>query len=210
MQSGSPNGGSETVVLRPTSGIVLTVVTGVLAVLGLSSFVVRGDGLGVLRYGLLAVAVVYFAWLFFWYPRVTIDPSGVGVRNVLRTHHVTWPAITSVETKYALTIVTAHDKVVAWSAPAPSRYAAINNTGADVRGTYARENNRSVAVGDVPRSESGNAALHVRRAWVQLRDAGHLDSGAIEGPEIRRHWNARVIVLSATLVVLGFALTVLV
>lgn len=210
MQSGSPSGGSETVVLRPTSGIVLTVVTGVLAVLGLSSFVVRGDGLSVLRYGLLAVAVVYLAWLFFWYPRVTIDPSGVSVRNVLRTHHVTWPAITSIETQYALTIITAHDKVVAWSAPAPSRYAALNNTGTDVRGTYARENNRSVAVGDVPRSESGNAALHVRRAWAQLRDAGHLDSGAIEGPEIRRRFNTIVIALSATLVAVGFALTVLV
>jgi hypothetical protein len=210
MQSGSPSGENETVVLRPTSGIVLTVVTGVLAVLGLSSFVVRGDGLGVLRYGLLAVAVVYLAWLFFWYPRVTIDPSGVGVRNVLRTHHVTWPAIRSVETKYALTIVTAHDKVVAWSAPAPSRYAALNNTGADVRGTYARDNASSVAVGDVPRSESGNAALHVRRTWTRLRDAGHLASGAIEGPEIRRNWNTGVIALSATLVVAGVALTVLV
>ncbi len=210
MQSGSPSGENETVVLRPASGIVLTVVTGVLAALGLSSFIVRGDALGVIRYGLLAVAVVYLAWLFFWYPRVTIDPSGVGVRNVLRTHHVTWPAITSVETKYALTIITAHDKVVAWSAPAPSRYAALNNTGADVRGTYARDNSSSVAVGDVPRSESGNAALHVRRSWTRLRDAGHLDSGVIEGPEIRRTWNTGVIVLSATLVVAGVALTVLV
>ena len=210
MQSGSPSGENETVVLRPASGIVLTVVTGVLAALGLSSFIVRGDALGVIRYGLLAVAVVYLAWLFFWYPRVTIDPSGVGVRNVLRTHHVTWPAITSVETKYALTIITAHDKVVAWSAPAPSRYAALNNTGADVRGTYARDNSSSVAVGDVPRSESGNAALHVRRSWTRLRDAGHLDSGVIDGPEIRRTWNTRVIVLSVTLVVAGVALTVLV
>ncbi len=210
MQSGSPSGENETVVLRPASGIVLTVVTGVLAALGLSSFIVRGDALGVIRYGLLAVAVVYLAWLFFWYPRVTIDPSGVGVRNVLRTHHVTWPAITSVETKYALTIITAHDKVVAWSAPAPSRYAALNNTGADVRGTYARDNSSSVAVGDVPRSESGNAALHVRRSWTRLRDAGHLDSGVIDGPEIRRTWNTGVIVLSATLVVAGVALTVLV
>lgn len=210
MQSGSVSGENETVVLRPASGIALTIVTGVLAALGLSLFVVRGDALGVLRYGVLAIAVCYLAWLFFWYPRVRIDPSGVSVRNVLRTHHVTWPAITSVETKYALTIVTAHDRVVAWSAPAPSRYAALTNTGADVRGTYARENNRSVAVGDVPRSESGNAALHVRRAWTHLRDAGHLDSGAIEGPEIRRNWNTRVIALSATLVVAGVALTVLV
>jgi hypothetical protein len=210
MRSDGPAIRNDEVVLRPTSGIVLTVVTAILAVIGLSSFVLRGAAIDLIRFGPLAVAVVGVAWLLFWYPRVVIGPAGVTVRNVARTHHITWPAITGIETKYALTILTAHDKVVAWSAPAPSRYAGLNSTAADVRGAHPRRNDDSIALGDLPRSESGNAALQVRRSWAGLRDAGHLGSGAIEGPEIRHSWNTGVIALSATLVVIGLALTVLV
>lgn len=199
---------SRTAVIRPTSGAILTLLIAVFCVIGLASFVVRGEPLDVVRYGPASIAVVYWCWLLFWYPCVEIEPSGVVVRNVFRTHRVTWPAITAVETRYALTILTPHDRVVAWSAPAPSRYAGFNNTPADIRGIdpelrTIQSGTTELRPGDLPRSESGTAALQVRRAWLRLRDAGHLATGAIDGPEIRRNWNTGVIVASVVVVAMG-------
>ena len=39
--------------------------------------------------------------------------------NVLRTIDLPWPAIQLVDTKWALTLVTAYGKFTAWAAPAP-------------------------------------------------------------------------------------------
>jgi hypothetical protein len=204
----APARGTENAPIRATSGKILTALIALFCAIGLASFLVRGEPSSVLRYGPACVAVVYGCWLLFWYPCVIVEPSGVVVRTVFRTHRVTWPAIARVETRYALTIATAHDKVVAWSAPAPSRYAGFNNTPADIRGIdpelrHTEDHETKIRPGDLPRSESGSAALQVRRAWLRLRDAGHLATGAIEGPEIRRTWNVGVSIAAAVLVAVG-------
>jgi hypothetical protein len=218
MDGSSPVRLPETAVLRPTSGKVLTVVIGLFAAVGLFSFVFRGEWRDALGFTPLAAAVVYVCWLLFWYPSVTVEPSGVEVRNPLRTFHVSWPAIVRIDTRYALTLFTkTTKKIVAWSAPSPSRYAGINtvrpdlsslgparsrtNTDAD-SGLVAPQID-SVKLGDVPRSESGIAALHVRRAWAALRDAGYLDSGVLEGTGVVTRWNTVVLGVGGILIVLG-------
>ena len=64
--------------IRPTSGKVLTVVIGLFAAVGLFSFVYRGEWRDALGFTPLGVVVVYLCWLLFWYPSVTVEPSGVG------------------------------------------------------------------------------------------------------------------------------------
>jgi hypothetical protein len=205
-------------VLRPTSGKVLTVVIGLFAAVGLFSFVYRGAWRDALGFTPLAAAVVYLCWLLFWYPSVTVEPSGVQVRNPLRTFQVSWPAIVRIDTRYALTLFTKTTrKIVAWSAPSPSRYAGINTvrpdlsslgpvrsgTNTDATTGLVAPQIDSVKLGDVPRSESGIAALHVRRAWAALRDAGYLDSGVLEGTGVVTRWNAVALGVGGILIVLG-------
>ena len=207
----------ETTVLRPTSGKVLTVVIGLFAAVGLFSFVFRGEWRDALGFTPLAVAVVYVCWLLFWYPSVTVEPSGVQVRNPLRTFQVSWPAIVRIDTRYALTLFTKTTrKIVAWSAPSPSRYAGINTVRPDLSGLNPRSSDNdadaglaapkidSIKLGDTPRSESGLAALHVRRAWAALRDAGYLDSGVLDGTGVVTRWNAVALGVGGILIVLGF------
>lgn len=213
----------ETAVLRPTSGKVLTVVIGLFAAVGLFSFVYRGEWRDALGFTPLAIVVVYLCWLLFWYPSVTVEPSGVQVRNPLRTFRISWPAIVRIDTRYALTLFTkTTKKIVAWSAPSPSRYAGINTVRPDLSGLNPNVGQKlidadnygditptgddrpgTVRLGDVPRSESGLAALHVRRAWAALRDAGYLDSGALEGTGVVTHWNVAALGAAGILIVLA-------
>jgi len=221
MDGSSPVRLPETAVIRPTSGKVLTVVIGLFAAVGLFSFVYRGEWRDALGFTPLAVVVVYLCWLLFWYPSVTVEPSGVRVRNPLRTFQVSWPAIVRIDTRYALTLFTrTTKKIVAWSAPSPSRYAGINTVRPDLSGLnpnlgrtsdgveaqregLTRPAVDSVKLGDIPRSESGLAALHVRRAWTALRDAGYLDSGALEGTGVVTRWNAAPLGAAGILIVLA-------
>jgi len=217
MEPATPAKLPETVTLRPASGKVLTVVIGLFAAVGLFSFIFRGIPRDAVQFSLLAVGVVYLCWLLFWFPSVTVEPSGVTVRNVARTFRVSWPVIVRIETRYALTLITkGGEKIVAWSAPSPSRYAGINTVRPDLRGLTPVDRMRNgrvplgsdgktatVPLGDALNSESGITALHVRRAWAALRDAGYLDSGAIEGSGIVTSWNTRALLAGAALVLLG-------
>ena len=221
MDGSSPVRLPETAVIRPTSGKVLTVVIGLFAAVGLFSFVYRGEWRDALGFTPLGVVVVYLCWLLFWYPSVTVEPSGVRVRNPLRTFQVSWPAIVRIDTRYALTLFTrTTKKIVAWSAPSPSRYAGINTVRPDLSGLnpnlgrtsdgvetpgegLSRPAVDSVKLGDIPRSESGLAALHVRRAWTALRDAGYLDSGVLEGTGVVTRWNAAPLGAAGILIVLA-------
>ena len=65
------------------------------------------------------------AWATFWRPRVVVSDGGVRLVNVTRTIDAPWPAITDVETRYALTLVTVYGRFAAWAAPAPGAGAAL-------------------------------------------------------------------------------------
>jgi hypothetical protein len=204
----------DTAVLRPTSGKVLTVVIGLFSTIGLFSFAFRGEWRDVIGFAPLGVTVVYVCWLLFWYPCVVVEPSGVTVRNPLRSFVVSWPAIVRIDTRYALTLFTrSTKKIVAWSAPSPSRYAGINTVRPDLGGLHRPVGDRgpvdatiettTVPLGDVPSSESGLAAIHVRRAWTALSEAGYLDSGVLESTGVVARWNTGVLSAGGILIVLG-------
>jgi hypothetical protein len=202
---------TDSTTLRPLFGKVLVVLLWLICGTALVSLITEWDLLAFLRYvGLIAFAA-YAVWILFWSPSVTIAPSGVTVRNLLRSFDITWPAIVRVDTKFALTLYTAKRKIVAWSAPQPSRFAAIRTSRAEIRhlpeSSYA---GGGIRPGDLPASASGLAALYVRRYWEQLRDAGHLDSGVVEGEGITARWLPRESAILGGLFVIGVTAAILV
>jgi hypothetical protein len=197
------NPGSTT--LRPLFGKVLVILVWVICAIALGSLFVNFRVLELLRYIALIAFAAYGVWILFWSPSVTIGPSGVIVRNLLRSFDISWPAVQRVDTKFALTLFTPTRKIVAWSAPQPGRFEAIRTSKADIRflpeSTYGVGG--GIRPGDLPRSASGLAALYVRRYWEQLRDAGHLDSGVVEGTGVTTHWLRRETTILCGLLVIG-------
>lgn len=191
------NASTDSKTLRPRFGRVLVFVCFGIALVFLISLAFSGiDAL--LKFGPLGILAAYVIWMLYWAPSVTIAPSGVIVRNIVREHEVTWPAIERVDTKYALQLFTAAGTITAWSAPAPGRHAAMRVASPELKGlpesTYAAE--RSIRPSDIPSSESGLAALYVRRYWEQLRDGGFLARG-VEGTGVATHWlRAEIVTVS--------------
>ena len=173
---------TDTTTLRSRFGRALTVIVWVILAVFIAGFAVQLEGVQLLRYGPVIVLMGYVIWLLLWSPSVTIAPSGVTVRNLVRNNVVSWPAIERIDTRFALTLFTSTRRITAWSAPAPSRFASYRAARSDLtrlpESTYMAG---AIRPGDIPQSDSGLAALYVRRYWDQLRDAGHLDSGAVEG-----------------------------
>jgi hypothetical protein len=186
---GSVDIGVRDVVLRSRFGQVLVVLLAAVAVAATGGALLRGD-VGLLAHLVPALAlVVVGAWALFWRPAVGITPVEVELVNILRTVSVTWPAITDVETRWALTLVTADGRYTAWAAPRQSSFRA----GADEpRRMYASP--AAAASGSLgslnPGTGAGNlAATLVLTQWRQYRDAGLL--GAIEGEGVTTRWHSR-------------------
>jgi hypothetical protein len=178
-------------VFRSTFGRGLTVAIGVICGITAIAIAVGGnlaDFLGFFPWlGLLAGG----CWAAFWRPRVEVTDGGVRIVNVTRTIDVPWPAISGIETRWALTLVTAYGKFTAWAAPAPGRAAMRKATRVDpnqllgrAAGAHASGATPEVAIG-----AAGEAAEIVREHWERLRAAGHLDSPVLEHERVpvRRH-----------------------
>jgi Bacterial PH domain len=198
---------SDSTTLRSRFGIALVIVLWVVLAAIFISLIVQFQPLALLRFTPVIAFVAYAVWILMWSPSVTIAPSGVTIRNLLRTHDVSWPAIERIDTRFALTLYTTAGKIVAWSAPAPSRFAALRTTRTNAN-KYLPESTYvggAIRPGDIPQSDSGLAALHVRRYWEQLRDAGYLDSGVVEGTGVVTTWLVResVILLGLLVISLG-------
>jgi hypothetical protein len=201
----------QPVTLRPRFGQVLSVLVWLIAVVSAVTLVAQGNWLATARYSPGIALIAFGTWVLFWHPAVRVDDSGIDFVNLIRTRHITWPSVQRVETKYSLTIYTTAGRFSAWAAPAPSRVSVGRATAADLRGlpetTYGAGN--SVALGDVPTSDSGLAGYHVRRKWEALRDAGRLESNAVEGTGVMTTWHLYTILMLAALIigtVLGTAL----
>ena len=189
----------ETTTLRPRFGQVMTIVVAAIVVAALVSFIVVGDWAGLARTASILLLFAWATYVAFWSPSVTVDPAGVVIRNLVREHRVTWPAIERIDTKYALELYTATKKFTAWAAPAPSRLTSGRAGRADLTGlpesTYGAGG--SIRPGDLPTSESGQASLLVRRQWEALRDSGALDAG-VDGTGVATTWiRLNIVVLVA-------------
>jgi hypothetical protein len=191
----------EPVTLRPVFGRVLTILIWAIVGAVIIALVVAGDWVHLATAIAPLLLVAFATWMGFWAPCVKLSPAGVELVNVFRTRTVSWPAIQRIETKYSLTLYTKVGRFSAWAAPAPSRFAAMTASRKDLGGlpesTFSAENR--VGLGDLPTSDSGLAALHVRRAWEGYRDAGLL--GAVEGTGVKTRWHPVILVVLAVLVV---------
>lgn len=202
----------DSTTLRSRFGIVLVIIVWCVLAAVLVGFVIQHDPYSIARYVPVIALVAYLVWILMWSPSVTIAPSGVTVRNLLRSSLISWPAIERVDTRFALTLYTRGGKIVAWSAPAPSRFAAFRTARSDSH-RYLPESTYvggAIRPGDIPQSDSGLAALYVRRYWEQLRDAGYLDSGVVEGTGVTTKWMPRETTIFFGLVVLVLAVLTLV
>ena len=162
------------------------------------------------------IAPVAFAvlWVFmaYWRPSVVVSPGGVQINNVLRTIDLTWPAITRIDTKYALTLITRVGDFAAWAAPAGGRigHSRAMRNGAGQHLPESTYSGGGYGPGDVLTAASGQAAAIVRARWEELRDAGLLDNPQLESAKPKIRWNTWYLVALAGLLVasvLGLALS---
>lgn len=187
----------------PTFGRVLSVVVALAGIVAVVGFVAVGAWMSLAQAIWPIALLVTAAFAMFWLPSITIQEHEVTVRNVLATHHVPWPAIQRIDTKWALTLYTPRGPIAVWAGPAPSRFSVLSTTRGDALGVAesARAAEGSVRTSDTLDTESGAIADVIRRRWELLRDDGLLDL-PVDDEAFRRdiHWKT-----IATLVVLVIA-----
>jgi Bacterial PH domain len=189
---------------RPSFGRALTVAIGAICAIGIVVLTAQEGLRGFLQ------ATPWFAlgggvcWALFWRPRVDVSDGGVRIVNVLRTIDIPWPAIQLVDTKWALTVVTAYGRFTAWAAPSPGARGAMRSSRADVRHLPSSTfGGTGIRPGDLPSSHSGATAELIRRHWEQLRDAGHLHNPRLEHEKVPVTWHIPIIAAGATILALG-------
>lgn len=195
----------EPVVIRPLFGrVVAVVIVGAVAV-GLGTLAVSRP-VDALRIAWIPVFVAALSWATLWLPSVRISDDEVLVRNVFQTITVPWPAIRRVDTKWALTLVTEGLDVIAWAAPAPGRHTTSRMHSADAANLPASAYlGDTVRPGDVPRSDSGDAATVIRFHLEALRDRPDAQPAAPDGPVTRRLHLRTIIVLAVLLLTAAVA-----
>ena len=95
----------------------------------------------------------------FWRPEVVVDDGGVRLVNVTRTIDLPWPSIQAIDTKWALTLITAYGRSPAGPRPAPGALAGRDATKQDTQHLPASTASAGgIRPGDLPTSASGSAA----------------------------------------------------
>ena len=161
---------------------------------------IRGDGKRLAPLLLIA----FLGWQLFWMPAVVVHDGGVTLENPFRSVLVPWAALVHVDTRFALTLVTADKSYVAWAAPAPGIWGGRNAQPEDLRGLPATTYGpgQSVRPGDLKTTDSGQAARLVRARWQDLVESGALaagDAAAATTVKVTHRWAAggAVVVLLA-------------
>jgi Bacterial PH domain len=195
-------------VYRPAFGRVLTVVIGVICTV---TAVVTLVGGGLDDFVQLAPWLALAAgacWATFWRPCVAVSDGGVRLVNVTRTIDVPWPAVTGIETHWALTLRTAYGTFTAWAAPSPGR-------GPARRAARIETLSRSLgtapggAADEVDPGPAADAAALVRQRWEQLRAAGHLDDPVLEHERVPVRWHVGTLAAGLGLVAVGVVVAVM-
>lgn len=181
---------------------VLAVCVWILCLGAVLAVIVAGDLRNVSLVPVVALASL-LAWVGLWRAAITVDDSVIEVRNAFSTVIVPWAALIQVDTKYALTLVTPHGSYTSTAAPAPSRLTLLlSRRDADAVQPDVAVGGR-LRPGDIPSTDSGAAAIIVRRRWQQLRDEGRIELGAADRTPVLRHWHWTTIILSAVLLAAG-------
>lgn len=190
---------------RPAFGRGLTVAIGAASIAALI-FLAATSGLAdaALTLPWLCLAVTC-CWAIFWRPNVGVSDAGVRLVNVTRTIEIPWPALVDVQTRYALTLVTAYGRFAAWAAPAPGAGTALRVSMRARSSRRADDEVTTSSIGELAGTASGDAASIVQRRWERLRDAGHLDDPKLEFDAAPVHWHWRIGATIAALTVISLA-----
>ena len=187
---------------HPAFGRGLTVVVAVLGALIAIASAVGGvdDAVATIPWVLLFVTC---CWAIFWHPRVIVADTGVRIVNVTRTIDVPWSSIVDLETRWALTLVTAHGRFEAWAGPPPSAGGAVRTARRSRRRSV--DETESVSPAHAAKQSSRNAATIVRQRWDQLNINGSNDNTrrAVGVPMIRWHWQIGLIVAGFAALAIG-------
>ena len=122
-----------------------------------------------------ALFVMLFVWEVLWRPDLRVSDTAVTIRNPLRTIVVPWAALVHVDTKFALTLYTPGKKFAVFCAPAPGR--SLTSAGRRKTTDPVPYVSGAPRPGDLPGSESGEAAQLVRSRWDALQKSGRVDGG---------------------------------
>lgn len=187
---------------RSRFGRALAVFVWVLAGLALVAMLAQGGVAGLVRGAAWALLPSLLVWAMFWQPCVVVDDGGVELVNVFRTIRLPWPAITEVDTRWALTLHTAYGRYAAWAAPASGWQRSRRVTELDAHAVPIEESEtgRLMRASDAPWSPSGEAAIQVRQRWQALRDAGHLDDPRLEFDRAPVRWHVEFLAALAVLI----------
>ncbi len=149
--------------------------------------------------------IAFLGWQLFWMPAVVVHDGGVTLENPFRSVLVPWAALVHVDTRFALTLVTAGNSYTAWAAPAPGIWGGRNARPGDLRGLPATTYGpgKSVRPGDLKSTDSGQAARLVRDRWQDLVETGELGASdaATPGVQVTYRWvaaGAVVLLLTAS------------
>ncbi|MFC7430834.1 MULTISPECIES: PH domain-containing protein [unclassified Agrococcus] len=147
------------------------------------------------------------AWVGLWRPSLTIADDGIVVGNVLHVVRVPWEALVHVSTRYALTLHVPNATVSVFSAPQPGRFATFRAR------RVARRDGAEIAgmrPGDLPGTESGDAATILRTRWDALRAADAIEAGIADEATVHRRLRVDAVAVLACGAVATLALTALV
>ena len=143
------------------------------------------------------VLVAFLGWQLFWMPAVVVHDGGVSLENPFRSVAVPWAALVHVDTRFALTLVTAKKSYTSWAAPAPGIWGGRNARPEDLQGLPATTYGpgRSVRPGDLKSTDSGQAARLVRERWDELVESGRLSAGdaASTRATVTYRWTAIIV-----------------
>jgi hypothetical protein len=136
---------------------------------------------------------------------VAVSDAGVALVNVSRTVFIPWPALHDIDTKWALTLMTAYGRFRAWSAPAPgTRAGLVSLTGSrKQRGPRGPQPDEIGRPGDLVDSPSGAAAALVRHRWNAVRAAGHLENPRLERDRAQVTWHVGTALAATALLAVG-------
>jgi hypothetical protein len=158
--------------------------------------------------GRLGQALLSLLWLvaasavlaaLFWRPAVIVDDEGAELHNVLRDVRVPWAALEAVETRYALTLVSAGRRYASWAGvsggrPPRRRASEVGLPGEAEEGPASRH----------LRTASGATAFMVEQRWQAWRQATPRPG---EVPAVVVRWRPHLIGAGAAAAVLAAVLT---
>lgn len=195
---------TEPVSFRPAFGRWLTGTVGAICgFAALSSLVTPGLEAVITVWPWLAL-IAGACWSLYWRPEIRVDDNSVVLVNVWHQIEIPWSLLIGIETKWALTLVTAERRYRSWAAPAPGR-SIMRNGHQNTHRLKDAAIGGEIRPGDLPHTDSGAAAAMVRTHWISVRDTEVSDDfNPSTGSATRSiHW--RMIVAATGLIALAAA-----